>query len=116
MPATRECRRDVQKQRRFADPGIAAEEQHRTADQPAPWYPIEFGDAGGKSRRLLRRALQWLDGERTTLAHGPPQTLGAFLDQGIPFAAGLAFARPAREGGAAVLANEILRACRHLSA
>src|SRR5215472_8913168 len=116
MPATCECGGDLEKQRRFADSGIAAKEQHRSANQSAARDPIELSDAGGKARRLVRRALQRLDGERAALAHGPSRTLGAFLNQRIPFAAGFAFACPASEGGAAVLANEVLRARRHLPA
>src|SRR5215831_7704997 len=115
MPATRECGRDLKEQRRFADSRIAAKEQHRSADQSAARHPSEFGNAGGKTRCLMRRALQRLDGEWAPLSRGPARTLGAFLDQRIPFVAGFAFARPAREGGAAVLASEVLCARRHLS-
>jgi hypothetical protein len=116
MPAARECSRDLKEQGRFADSRIAAKEQHRSANKAAASDPIELGDAGGKARRLVRRPLQGLDGERTTLAHWPPRTLGAFLDECVPLAAGFALARPARESGPAILANKILRARRHLTA
>ena len=43
---------DFDQQRRFADAGIAAKQQHRTAHQPAAGHAIEFGDAGGKPRRF----------------------------------------------------------------
>jgi hypothetical protein len=57
MTASRECRRDFKEQRRFADPGVAAKKQHGAANEPTAGDPIELGDAGGKARRLMCRAL-----------------------------------------------------------
>src|SRR5690348_12262183 len=119
MTGSRKCGRDLKEQRGFADTGVAAKEQHRPAHQPTAGDSIEFGDAGGKARRLLSRPLQGFDRKGAALAHLPswsPRTFGAFLDQRVPFAAGLAFARPARGSGPAILANKILRTRRHLSA
>ena len=45
VPGAGEGGRDLQQQRRFADAGIAAEEQHRAAHQAAAGHPVEFGDA-----------------------------------------------------------------------
>ena len=110
-----ECRRDVKKQGRFADPGIAAKQQDRTADQPAAGNAIELADAGGKPGRFMRGALERLDSEPPALVRRTPAAFGAFLDQRIPLAAGLALAGPAREGGAAILADEALCARRHVT-
>ena len=114
VTAARECGRDFEQQRRFADAGIAAEQQHRAAHQAAAGDAIEFGDAGGKPRRFVCLTLERFDREQPPLARRTPRSFGAFLDQRIPLAAGFALAGPAREGRAATLADEILRACGHV--
>ena len=50
----REGGRDFEQQRRFADAGIAAEQQHRAAHQPAAGHAVELGDAGRQPRRFMR--------------------------------------------------------------
>src|SRR6516225_6866325 len=97
---------DFQKQRGFADSRIAAKKKRRPANEAAAGNAVEFGNARGKPRRVLACALERLDGERAAFARGSPRAFGAFLNQRVPFAAGLTLARPARESGTAILANE----------
>src|SRR5579864_8475968 len=59
-------------------------------------------------------AFKRLDHEQPAFSRRPRRWRGgAFLDQSIPFAAGVAAARPAPVSGAAVLADVILCARRH---
>src|SRR5262249_30709981 len=103
--------RDLDQQRRFADAGITAEEEHRAADEPAAGDAVELGDAASESRCVVRRAGERLEREQAALArrtpgHLRPRGRGAFLGDGVPFATGVALALPAAINGAAVLADE----------
>ena len=49
----RQRRRHLDQQRRLADAGVAAEQQHRSAHEAAAGDAIEFGDAGGEAGRVL---------------------------------------------------------------
>ena len=53
LPAPRERRAGLHEQRRLADPGIAADQDHRAAHEAAAGDPVELGEAGGRARRLL---------------------------------------------------------------
>jgi hypothetical protein len=68
LTAARVRGRDFKQQRRFADAGIAAQEQHRSAHQPAAGHAVEFGDTGGQPRRFDRLALERLDDEQPAFA------------------------------------------------
>ena len=48
-------RRELQQQRRFADAGLAADEQRRARHDAAAGDAVQFADAGREARRLLRR-------------------------------------------------------------
>ena len=109
----REGGRDLDQQRRFADAGIAAEQQHRAAHKSAAGHAVEFGDAGAEARRLVRFTLERFDGEQPALARRARLCAAAFLDKRIPGSASVAAAGPARGRGAAILANKILCARNH---
>src|SRR5262249_26271717 len=116
MSAAGQRGRDLDQQRRFADAGIAAEEQHRTAHEAAAGDAIEFGEPRGEPRSVAPRA-----GERLERKQPPParRTAGhlwaraILLGNGVPFATGLAFALPAAVGRTAVLADEVCFATSH---
>ncbi len=106
----------LEQQRRFADAGIAGHQQHRAAHKAAAGDAVEFGDAGGQARRVMRLAGQRLEREQAAfagLAARPGRPVGAFLGKRIPLAAGLAFALPAGRRRAAVLADEAQIALGH---
>ncbi len=106
----------LQQHGRFADAGVAGHQQHRAAHQAAAGDAIEFGDAGGQARSLMRLAGERLEREQAALAGfaaGTGGTFGAFLGERVPLAAGFALALPAAEGGAAVLADEAEAALGH---
>ena len=110
VAGARERRRGLDQQRRFADAGIARHQQHRAAHEAAAGDAVEFGDAGGQARRVLRLAGERLEREQRgpCAARGPGRRggAGAFLGDRVPLAAGVALALPAAVGGAAVLADE----------
>ena len=58
----------LDQQRRFADAGIAADQQHRAAHEAAAGDAVELGHAGGKARRVLRLAGERLEREHAALA------------------------------------------------
>ena len=114
----RQRRRDLDQQRRFADAGIAAEQQHRSAHEAAAGDAVEFGNAGGEPGRVLRlRRRKARARTRRPLRGGAAghaaAAVGAFLGDGVPFAAGVALALPAAIGRAAILADEALLATGH---
>ena len=53
MPLSGEGGRGLHEERGLADAGIAAQQDHRAAYESAAGHPVEFGDAGGRARRLL---------------------------------------------------------------
>ncbi len=67
VPAAGERGRNLDQQRRLADAGIAAEQQHRAAHEAAAGDAVELGDPGGEPRRVVGRARQRLERE-----HGGP--------------------------------------------
>ena len=97
-------------QRRFADAGIAADQQHRAAHKAAAGDAVELGHAGGEARRVLALAGQALQRKRPPLALGADRDRHAagriFFGKRVPLAAGLALALPAIIRRAAVLADE----------
>ena len=68
MARARERRGDLDQQRRLADAGIAAEQQHRAAHEAAAGDAVELGDAGRQARGLVRLAGERLERERAALA------------------------------------------------
>ena len=109
MTGARERGGGLDQQSRFADAGIAADQQDRAAHKAAAGDAVEFGNAGGQARGVMGLAGKRLEREQAAfarLATRPCRTLGAFLAERVPFSAGLALALPAAEGGTAVLADE----------
>ena len=100
----------LRQQRRFADAGIAADQQHRAAHKAAAGDAIELGHAGGQARRVLAFAGQALQREGAALAPGADRHRHAagrvLFGQRVPLAAGLALALPAIIRRAAVLADK----------
>ena len=84
MAAARDRCGDFDQQRRLADAGIAAEQQHRAPHQAAAGDAIEFGDARGKPRCVVSFALERLDGEQPAFAGRASRGFSAFLDQRNP--------------------------------
>ena len=115
----RQRRRDLKQQGRLADAGIAADQQGRAHHQAAAAHAIELGDAAPVARRLRRRSGEAGELERAALAaarqsaSGRSGRRGCFLDDGVPFAAGLAAAAPFARHRAARLADEALDRARH---
>ena len=110
-----ERRGGLNQQGRFADAGVAGHQQHRAADEAAAGDAVEFRQPGRQAGGLMGLADQRLERELAALAWSAARagraagdTAGAvaFLDHGVPLAAGLAFALPAGRGRAAVLADE----------
>ena len=58
----------LRQQRRFADAGIAADQQHRAADKTAAGDAIELGHPGGQARGLNALAGQGFQREQPALA------------------------------------------------
>ena len=99
-------------QRRFADAGIAADQQHRAAHKAAAGDAVELGHAGGQARGLMALAGQGFQREQPALALAADRDRHrgragrVFLGQRVPLAAGFALALPAVIGRAAVLADK----------
>ncbi len=94
----RQRRGDLNQQRRLADAGVAAKQQHRSAHEAAAGDAIEFGDSGGEARGVLAFAGQRLERKASSFAWraaGRGRTFGAFLGDGVPLTAGVALALPA---------------------
>ncbi len=104
--------RRLDQQRRLADAGIAAQQQHRAAHKTAAGDAVELGHAGRKPRRVLALAGEQFELEGAALALGAKadraagSTRRVLFRERIPLAARLALALPAAKGGAAVLADE----------
>ena len=62
----------LQQQRRFADAGIARHQQHRAAHEAAAGDAVEFGDAAGQARGLMRLAGERLEREQAAFAGFAP--------------------------------------------
>ena len=62
--ARRDGGRRLQQQRRFADAGIAADEDRRARHEAAAADAVQFGDAGQMARRAPAFAVQWDEIER----------------------------------------------------
>ena len=105
--------RRLDQERRLADTGIAADEQHRAAHESAADDAVKLGHAGGKPRRVVGVPRQRLEREYAALADRPAPRPGRgeraasrFLCESVPFAAGVALALPAVVGCTAVLADK----------
>ena len=119
LVAAGQRRSNLDQQRRFADPGITAEEQDRTTHEAAAGDAVELGEAGGKARGIAGRTRERLEREQPALArHAPGQlrTRGSrtLLADRVPFTAGVAPALPAAIGGTAALADEACFATGHV--
>src|SRR5262245_3867772 len=110
-PVTCACERGggLNQQRGLSNPWVAADEKHRTANETAAGDTVEFIDPRYQARGIVSLSGQCLESKQATsawFATRPGRPLGPFLAERIPLTAGLAFALPAAEGGAAVLANK----------
>ncbi len=113
--------RDLEQQGRFADAGVAADEEGRAGHEAAAGDAVELGDAGGQARHLGRGALERFEGHDMAGLRGGGAGLqpagGAgprgFFDNRVPGAAGVAPSGPFAVNRAALLANEIGRGARH---
>jgi hypothetical protein len=112
----RQKRRGLDQERRLADTGIAADQQHRAAHKAAADDAIHLGHAGGKPRRVVRIPGQRFEREYAAFAGRAgrragrgERAAGCLLGQGVPFAAGLALAQPAAIRCTAVLADKAWR-------
>ncbi len=115
-----ERRHGLQKKRRLADAGVAADQQHRARNETAAAHAVEFGNAGDEARRVGRFARHRDEFDVSPLLAaafcGPARDAGAFgdfLDDRVPLAAGFAPPRPARSNRAAGLADEVARGAGH---
>ena len=68
VAGARERGGSLDQQGRFADAGIAADQQHRAAHEAAAGDAVEFGDAGGQARGVVRVAGQRLEREQAAFA------------------------------------------------
>src|SRR5215208_6856169 len=99
-------------QRRFADAGIAADQQHRAFDKTAAGDAIQFSHSRGEARDLVALAGEGFQREQPALALGADgdrhrgRAGYVLLDQRIPLAAGFALALPAIIRRTAILADE----------
>jgi hypothetical protein len=101
-PLTAEEVRDLQQQRALADPGLAADEDHRAGHDPAPEHAVELADPGGDARRVrgvhevvglgLRARLRE-GGGRAALGRRRRHFL-PLLDEAVPLAAVRTAAEP----------------------
>src|SRR5258705_13864683 len=101
----------LRQQRRLADAGVAADQQHRAPDKTAAGDAIELSHAGGEARGLVALAGQWLQRELTALAPGadrgpPPGRARVLFGKRVPLPARLPLALPAAIRGAALLPSE----------
>src|SRR4029077_3673054 len=115
----RQLARRLGQKRRFADAGVAADEQHRAAHESAAGDPVKLEHAGGQARGVLALAGETFQGEQPSLPLGADRDRHrrragyVFLGERVPFAAGGALALPAIIGSAAVLADERERVLGH---
>src|SRR5262249_59059248 len=94
--------------RRLADAGTPAEKQPGAAHEAAAGDAIEFGKPRGEPWSVASRAGERLERKQAPLARRAAwqlRTHGTLLGDGVPLAAGVAFALPAAVGAAAVLAD-----------
>ena len=100
----------LQQQGGLADAGIAADQDGRSGDQAAAEDAIQLVDAGAGARRRRGLAGQADEGDRLADGgggtDGPEARRDRFLDDGVPFAAGLAAAGPFGGDRAAALADK----------
>src|SRR5262249_14566505 len=109
LPVAGQRGRDLDQQGGLADAGITAEQQHRAPDETAAGDAVEFGETRGEPRRVVARSRERLERKEPPLARracGDLQRSGTLFGEGIPLAAGVAFALPAAVGRPAVLADE----------
>src|SRR5262249_22627589 len=117
VPAAGELGGGLDEERRFADAGIAAEQQHRSPHEPATGDPVELDGTDRQARGVMGLAGQRLEREGAAFARrtawNRPVRGAAFLRDGVPLAAGFALAGPAIVGRATVLADEGARVFGH---
>ena len=102
----------VEQQGRFADAGVAAEQQGRSRHHPAAADTVELGHTGNDAWRLGCVGLQCLEleaaatrGRAARRLHRAGRSRAALLDDGVPLIAGPALARPFAMDGPAGLAD-----------
>ena len=107
----RELGRRLKKQRRFADPGIAADQRRRSFDESAAQRAIELGNAAGHAFRQRNLGIEAHELQRATarlqimLGLERRDDRASLLHQRVPFAAIGALPRPAMAHGTARLAD-----------
>ena len=105
-------RAGLDQQRRLADAGFAAEQDHGARHEAAARHPIELADAGLGAERLGAGGGETLEGDlpalRQRLAGGRCADPAGrrLLDDGVPGPAGVALPLPAARHRAAGLADE----------
>ena len=107
----------LQQQRRLADAGLAADQQRRARHDAAAGDAIELGQARSARRAILSSPACVRVSRATTRPLEdllrPEPGMGVrvgFLDDGVPLAAGGAFARPARRHAPQFWQTKVLRA------
>src|SRR5438128_5390994 len=118
MAGPRQQAGGLRQQRRLADAGVAADQQHRAPDKTAAGDAIKLGHSGRKARGLVALAGQCFQRELTALASGADRgrhrgRAGVLFDQRVPLAAGFALALPTVMRRAAVLADKGKRVLGH---
>ena len=68
MPGSGERGGGLDQQRRFADPGITTDKQHRAAHKAAARNAVEFGDATRQTRSVMRLAGERFEREQAAFA------------------------------------------------
>ena len=102
--------RDLEQERRLADPGLAAQQDDRAGHQATAEHAVQLADAHRSPDRLGRvRGVGERDGDGPTdHRDGTPARLVADdgLHEGVPLAARAALALPTRDGRTTGLADE----------
>src|SRR5437899_1937345 len=102
-PLALESRGTLHQQRGFADARLAADERHRTRNDPAAEDEIEFGEARAPARggclgdggEADRRIVGWTAPARLPIRRSAhPPLRDRLLNQGVPRAARVALAAP----------------------
>jgi hypothetical protein len=108
-----ECGGDLQQEGRFADPGVAADQDRRAGYETTAAHPVDLADPGFAARRAVGGAAQADEVERTAAARGAAlaQSLRRrgprhLLGEAVPGAASLAAPGPFRIDRATLLAGE----------
>ncbi len=108
----------LEQQRRFADARLAADQDGGARDEAAAEHAVKLGDAGRQARGFMGGGGEGFEGGQPAFAaldgdQGRGAGRGSLLDDGVPLAAGGAFAGPAGGHRTAGLADEGARSFGH---